>query len=172
MFYNMKKTFLTTVFLCLLAIASSAQTSLQVGSSVPGFSAPGLDGTQYDLNELRGSVVVLTFWSTKCAICQHEFPGLNQLVHNYDGKKVVFLALTMENESKVESFLKSNPVASQIVPNSFGVLLQYADRDKRGFINMGFPSYFVIDQQGILQHRSSGWDRLGLVSSTVDTLIR
>lgn len=168
----MKNVVLALVLASLFAVAGISQTSLQVGTSVPVFSASAMDGTQYDLNELRGSVVVLTFWSTKCYICQHEFPKLNQVVRGYDGKKVVFLSLTMENETKVESFLKSNQIAATVVPNSFGVLLQYADRDKRGYIDMGFPSYFVIDQQGVLQHRSSGWDRLGQISSTVDNLIR
>jgi peroxiredoxin len=168
----MKKIALTAFFISVFAFAAFSQTGLRVGSSVPAFSAPAMDGTQYDLNELRGSVVVLTFWSTKCYICQHEFPKMNQIVHSYDGKKVVFLSLTMENETKVEGFLRSNQIASTIVPNSFGVLLQYADRDKRGYLDMGFPSYFVIDQQGVLQHRSSGYDKTGLLSSTINNLIR
>lgn len=168
----MKKIALTVVLISIFVVTGISQTGLRVGSSVPVFSAPALDGTFYDLTELRGSVVVLTFWSTKCYICQQEFPKMNQVVRGYDGKKVVFLSLTMENEARVESFLKSNQIAAQVVPNSFGVLLQYADRDKRGHIDMGFPSYFVVDQQGILQHRSSGWDKLGQISSTVDNLIR
>lgn len=168
----MKKFVIVAVFTFLFTLAGYSQTGLRVGTSVPVFSAASIDGTQYDLNDLRGSVVVLTFWSTKCYICQQEFPKMNQVVRSYDGRKVVFLSLTMENETKVEGFLKSNKVAATIVPNSFSVLLQYADRDKRGYIDMGFPSYFVIDQQGVLQHRSSGWDKLGQLSSTVDNLIR
>ena len=97
---------------------------------------------------------------------------MNQVVRSYESKKVVFLSLTMENEAKVEGFLKSNKIASTIVPNSFGVLLQYADRDKRGYLDMGFPSYFVIDQQGVLKHRASGWDKTGQLSTTIDNLIR
>lgn len=168
----MKHTVLTLVLMSLFAVAAISQTGLQVGTSVPVFSASAMDGTQYDLNELRGSVVVLTFWSTKCYICQQEFPKMNQMVRSFDSKKVVFLSLTMENEAKVESFLKSNQVAATVVPNSFGVLLQYADRDRRGYIDMGFPSYFVIDQQGVLQHRSSGWDKTGQLSLTINNLIR
>lgn len=168
----MKKIALTITLVALFAVLGISQTGLRVGSSAPLFSASALDGTQLDMNELRGSVVVLTFWSTKCYICQQEFPKMNQLVRSYDGKKVIFLSLTMESEAKVESFLKSNQIAATVVPNSFGVLLQYADRDKRGYIDMGFPAYFVIDQQGILQHRSSGWDRTGLLSSNIDNLLR
>ena len=168
----MKKIAATIIFVSLFAFLGISQTGLRVGSSVPLFSASAMDGTQLDMNELRGSVVVLTFWSTKCYICQQEFPKMNQIVRSYDGQKVVFLSLTMENETKVESFLRSNQIAAQVVPNSFGVLLQYADRDKRGYIDMGFPSYFVIDQQGVLQHRASGWDKTGQLSSTINNLIQ
>jgi len=167
----MKKILVTALFSCLFVLAGFSQTSLKVGASVPPFSAAGLDGTQYDLNELRGSVVVLTFWSTRCYICQHEFPKMNQVVRSFDGRPVVFLSLTMENETKVESFLKSNQIAATVVPNSFGVLLQYADRDKRGYLDMGFPSYFVIDKQGVLQYRASGYDRTGPLSSAVGELV-
>ncbi len=168
----MKKIAATILSVSLFAVLGISQTGLRVGSSAPLFSAPAMDGTQLDMNELRGSVVVLTFWSTKCYICQQEFPKMNQVVRSYEGKKVVFLSLTMENETKVESFLRSNQIAAQVVPNSFGVLLQYADRDKRGYIDMGFPSYFVVDQQGVLQHRASGWDKTGQLSSTINNLIR
>jgi len=168
----MKKLVLTAIFISLLVISGYSQTALRVGTNAPVFTAASMDGTQLDMNELRGSVVVLTFWSTKCYICQQEFPKMNEVVRSYDGQKVVFLSLTMENETKVEGFLRSNKIASTIVPNSFGVLLQYADRDKRGYLDMGFPSYFVIDQQGILQHRSSGYDKTAQLSTTINNLIR
>lgn len=168
----MKKIAVTITFVAIFAVLGMSQTELRVGTTAPLFSAPALDGTQFDMNELRGSVVLLTFWSTKCYICQQEFPKMNQMVRSFDGRKVVFLSLTMENESKVESFLKTNQIAATVVPNSFGVLLQYADRDKRGHINMGFPSYFVIDQQGILQHRSSGWDKTRQLATNIDNLLR
>ena len=80
------------------SISAFSQTGLKTGAAAPAFSGTTLDGKTYDLNELRGSVVVITFWSTKCAICHEEIPKLNRFGGRYDPKKVVFLALTMENE--------------------------------------------------------------------------
>lgn len=151
------------LFLILLALASvlpsTAQTALKVGNAAPTFTASSLDGTYFDLAAMRGRIVVLTFWSTKCAICHSEIPKLNTFASRFDEKKVVFLAATMENQSKVEPYLKTNPFKFNILPDSFGVLLQYADRDKQGNIDMGFPSYFVIDQSGTVAFRSGGWDK-------------
>jgi peroxiredoxin len=140
-----------------LAAAAFAQQNLQVGQAAPDFSATTLDGQSVNLKDLQGKVVVLTFWSTKCEICHNEIPKMNQIVNRYRGKDVVFLALTMENAAKVQPYLQKNPFSYTILTNGFGVVLKYANMSKDGAINMGFPSYFVIDKNGQIDHRSEGW---------------
>ncbi|MEO6654668.1 MAG: TlpA disulfide reductase family protein [Pyrinomonadaceae bacterium] len=167
----MKKLLLFVFLTIILTLSTPAQTRLRVGSEAPIFAGTSMDGTPYDLNELRGSVVVVTFWSTKCEICHRELPKLNRFIERYDTNKVVFLALTMENEDKIAGYLKSNPFKFQILPNSFGVVLQYADRDKAGNIDMGFPSFFVIDQDGLVQYRSSGYDKTAPLDAAITKLM-
>ena len=154
-----------------ISISALAQTSVKVGSLAPGFSGTTIDGTAIDLAELRGSVVVMTFWSTRCAICQTEMPKLNRFAAGYDPKKVVFLALSMENEDKINGYLQRNPFKFQVMPNSFGVVLSYADRDKNGNIDMGFPSFFVIDQAGLVRYRSSGYDKTEPLDAAISKLL-
>ena len=154
-----------------LAVSASTQTRLAVGAPAPPFSGTSLDGTTVDLSELKGKVVIMTFWSTKCEICHVEFPKLNRVIKSFDGKNVVFLSLTMENDAKVEAYLKSNHLDTQVLPNSFGTLLQYADRDKSGNLDMGFPSYFVINDAGIIEYRSSGYDKTESLNATLTRLL-
>lgn len=167
----MNRLLVAIAFTILLSFHVFSQTGLRVGSLAPAFSGNAMDGTCTDLNELRGSVVVLTFWSTKCEICRHEFPKVNQIVESYAGKNVVFLSLTMENEAKVEEYLKKNRLASRVLPNSFGVVLQYADRTKDGNLDMGFPSFFVIDQAGLVRYHSSGFDKTSSLASAIGRLV-
>jgi len=155
----------------LLAFAAAAQQGLSNGSSAPQFSLAGYDGQTYDLNQLRGKVVLVTFWSTRCNICHSELPNMNKLAARYKGQDVIFLALTMENESKVAAYLRNNPFAFTIVPNSFGALLQFADRDRSGNIAMGFPAYFLIDQNGVVRAKSSGWDKTPQIDSQIGRLL-
>ncbi|MEP7076329.1 MAG: TlpA disulfide reductase family protein [Acidobacteriota bacterium] len=163
---------ISTFFLIIVfALAASAQQSLKEGTAAPEFSAPAMNGQVYDLNQLQGKVVVITFWSTKCEICHSEIPKLNQMAERYKGRDVVFLALTMENEAKVENYLRSTPFNFTIVPNSFGMVMQYADRDKAGNINMGFPAYFLVDQSGSIQVKASGWDKTSAIDSRISSLL-
>ena len=159
--------FLTVAF----ALSELSQTRLSVGAAAPLFTSTALDGTSYNLNELRGSVVVLTFWSTKCVICRSELPKLNRLVKGFEGKNVVFLALTMENEGWVAAYVKNNPLEAHVLPNSLGTVLQYADRDRSGNLDMGFPSFFVINSSGKIEYRSSGYDKTESLNATISRLV-
>ena len=162
--------FCFTLVVC-AAITAVSQNNLKIGSIAPQFSSTAIDGKTYDLAAMRGQVVVITFWSTRCIICQSELPKLDRMMSRYDGRRVQFLALTSEDESRVRYYLSLNRVASTILPNSFGTLLQYADRDPGGNVNIAYPAFFVVDQEGKIQYRNSGYDKTGALSSTVDRLL-
>ena len=135
------------------------------------FTAADLRGQTVDLNQLKGKVVVMTFWSTKCAICASEIPKLNQMVEAYRGKDVVFLGVTHDNPEKVESYLKAKPFNFEIIPNGFGILLKFADRDSAGNLNMGFPSHFVINQSGEIELKTNGFDKTGMLAKQINRLL-
>lgn len=164
---------ITSIFFLtiILAISAFAQQKLTVGSSAPDFAAQSIDGKQFNLSELRGRVVVLTFWSTRCPICQSEIPKLNRVAERYKDEDVVFLAATIENEVKVETFLRKNPFNFSILPNSFAIVLKYADTDRGGNINMGFPSYFLINKSGTIQLRADGWDKTANLDLQISRLL-
>jgi len=155
----------------MLAAAAMAQQNLQIGQAAPDFAAQSMDGKPINLSQLQGKVVVLTFWSTKCAICHSEIPKLNQVVERYRDKDVVFLALTMESEAKVQPYLQKNPFNYTILTNGFGVVLKYANMSKDGSINMGFPSYFLINKQGAIQLRAEGWDKSQNLDAQISKLL-
>ncbi|HUR98577.1 MAG TPA: TlpA disulfide reductase family protein [Pyrinomonadaceae bacterium] len=163
-----------TLLLCLLLLVTSAafsQQALRTGESAPEFSGQSLDGKMYDLEQLHGKVVVLTFWSTRCQICHSEIPNLNRVAERYRDKDVVFLAVTMDNEAKISPYIKRNPFNFNILPNSFGVMLKYADKDRSGNINMGFPAHFLINRRGLIALRTDGWDKAANLDSQISRLL-
>jgi peroxiredoxin len=167
----MFKASFTLVLILLVSSLAIGQQALKPGEVAPEFSGASLDGTQYDLQQLQGKVVVLTFWSTRCEICHSEIPNLNRVADRYRGKDVVFLAVTMDNEAKVSPYLKKNPFNFTILPNSFGVMLKYADKDRAGNINMGFPAHFLITRKGTIALRTDGWDKAANLDQQISKLL-
>ena len=161
----------TLLLTFVLAASALAQQDLQIGQAAPDFAATTMDGRPVSLKELQGKVVVLTFWSTRCEICHNEIPKMNQIVERYRGKDVVFLALTMENSAKVQPYLQKNPFSYTILTNGFGVVLKYANMSKDGAIKMGFPSYYVINKNGQIDHRAEGWDKTPVLDAKISRLL-
>ena len=157
------------VFFLLFGLSSISQA--QRAQRAADFSAVSIKGEKVELVSLRGKVVLLTFWSSRCPICQSEIPKLNRLASSYRASNVVFLAATPENEDIVLSYLRQQPFDFQILPDSFGLMLKYAERDSEGRVNIAYPAYYVIDRSGYVQLRDSGWDKAGRLSSAIERLL-
>lgn len=160
--------------LCLLVVfAFSAIAFGQKNKTIAeNFSVSSMNGETVELSALKGKVVILTFWSTRCAICHTEIPKLNRLSETYKDKNVVFLGLTTENQAKVENYLKKTRFNFNILPDSFGVVLKYADKDRQGNIMMGFPAHFLINQNGEIEFKTSGFDKTEQLNSGISRLLQ
>jgi len=164
--------FVIVVFLAvLLSFSAFAQAGKKAKPMAETFTATSLDGNKFDLAELKGKVVLVTFWSTKCPICAAEIPKLNELAKTYKDKDVVLLGLTTENEKGVKTHLKKKPFDFNIVPNSFGILLQFADKDKDGNVTMGYPAHFLINQKGEIELKASGFDKTKMLVARINQLL-
>ena len=161
----------TALLVAIFTVGAYSQVRLGIGAPAPQFSGSAVGGTFYDLSELKGKVVVLAFWSTRCEICHSEFPKYNKLIRTFDGKNVVFLSPTGQSEAAVQAYLQKTPLNSVVLPERFDMVLQYADRDKAGNIDMGFPDYFVIGPAGNIEYRASGWDKVPSVGNAINKLL-
>ena len=136
------------------------------------FTATSLKGESFELTNLKGKVVVVTFWSTRCAICVAEIPRLNELAESYKNKDVVFLGLAMQKEKALENFLRKNPFNFHILPDAFDVVFKFAEKDRQGRISMGFPTHFLINQKGEIELKTSGFDKTVTLDKTIKSLLR
>lgn len=167
----MKHLLLTSAILLILTLGVSAQTELRVGSQAPQFSVTALDGQRYNLDQMHGQVIVLTFWTVRCLICQNELPKVNQLIRGYQGKDVTFLAVTPDDDVRVRQYLEFSPQEAHVITNGFGTLIAYADKDKDGRLNFGYPAFYIIDKDGRIAYKGSGWDRTSQLTSALTGLI-
>lgn len=165
------RTIIGLFLILMISVAAFGQQSKAKKPSAENFTATSLDGTTFDLAALKGKVVLMSFWSTKCSICHSEIPKLNQMAQTYKNKNVVFLGLTMENPNKVEAYLKKRSFDFVILPNSFGVVLKYADKDNDGSVSMGFPAHFLINQNGEIELKTNGFDKTAMLDSRINQLL-
>jgi thiol-disulfide isomerase/thioredoxin len=131
----------------------------QAGARAPGFSVRALDGRGFDLDAMRGKVVVLNFWFIGCAPCRAEIPELNRLVKEYGDKEVVFIAITSDGEAELRAFLKDVAFNFHVIPDGGEAMGRYG--------LAGFPRHVVIDRGGLVR-----WSKTGVLSDTAGAGLR
>jgi peroxiredoxin len=119
-----------------------------IGKPAPAFEIVDIKGKKWSSEKLKGKIVVLNFWFIECQPCIREMPDLNMLQKKYKRKKVVFLALGVNDKTSMIAFLKDHKFTYNIVPGSNTI--------SKAFGVDGFPTNIVIDKNGIIQYRSSG----------------
>ena len=127
----------------------------QEGAAAPAFSVTTLDGKAINSEDLKGKVVVLSFWFIGCPACMAMEPKLNAFKAKFAGQEdVVFLAMTADPASNVKKYLSKEKfdyihaadAKTAMTPFVFGV----------------YPKNIVIDRSGkIVYWRSSinAWDK-------------
>ncbi len=115
-----------------------------VGRQAPSFRLGDLAGTEHDLNDYRGRVVVVNFWASWCPPCREEWPELEAFVRQADSTEVVVLAVNVEEpDAIVADFVgEASP------------LLVLLDRD--GAVSdlyrvTALPTTFLLDAEGIVR---------------------
>lgn len=76
------------------------------GSKINDLMLTTIDGNVYDLKSLKGKVVVLNFWFTKCKPCIEEIEALNELKIKFKDTPVVFFAVTWNKKAEIITFLE------------------------------------------------------------------
>jgi len=131
----------------------------------PDFSVTTSDGEYVTLDDLRGKVVLLDFWATWCPPCVASVPALRNLHKKYKNEpSFVMIAISSDREAEPwRAFTAKNQM----------VWPQYRDRDfkvQRAFDVHAFPTYVLIDHEGITRFRSSGFGSAG--TAAIEEAIR
>lgn len=125
----------------------------------PDFSFTSLSGEKVSLDDLRGKVVLLDFWATWCGPCVDSVPDLRNLHKKYaKDPSFTLIGVSADRDDRVwREFTVDNKM----------VWTQYRDKDRsilRAFDIRSFPTYVIIDHEGIVRYRS------GMSSSHASTL--
>ncbi|MCB8980408.1 MAG: redoxin domain-containing protein [Ardenticatenaceae bacterium] len=122
----------------------------QKGGTVTDFSLGSLDGSQIALADYEGEVIIMNFWATWCPPCRAEMPGINRFYEAHQDEGLVVLAINaQEDAATVRPFIEQSGF-------SFPVLLDLQGRVADQYSTRSFPTTFIIDRNGVIQHVQTG----------------
>lgn len=65
------------------------------------FALADVNGEQVALSDLRGKIVVLSFWTTWCPPCRAEMPSMEKLYQEFKDKNFALVAVSLQETAEV-----------------------------------------------------------------------
>ena len=124
----------------------------------PEFSGTTLDGEYLASKELLGNVVLIDFWGTWCPPCVEATPVLKEIYREFTNEKNKFVMIGISSDGpadaqKLRDFVTEHKMAwKEIHDTSRKILAAFELRS--------YPTYVVIDAEGIIRERLTGWNRV------------
>lgn len=116
----------------------------QIGFQAPDFILSDLEGDSYQLNNLKGTAVVINVWASWCTPCKAEMPAIQNIYEQYADENIIILGINdtrQDSVSEVLDFARKNDL-------TFPILLDYEGMVSRDYQVQALPTTFFISPQG------------------------
>ncbi len=134
---------LAAFFLGTLLLAGCAEEGLSAGAIAPDFEVDSLaiNGKPKTLSGLKGKVVIVDFWATWCGPCRQSFPHMQEMYEKYKDKGLEIVAISDEDESKINEFIRNNNYRFGFYRDSFRTAYN-------AYKVSALPTTFVVNRDG------------------------
>ena len=128
----------------------------------PVFSFTTRSGEFVESDDLLGKTVLLDFWGTWCPPCRAATPGLVQMYKRLQGQPFEMYGISSDPAADKQKWMDYIDQNKMLWPQQ----IDLGRPVHRAFQIESFPTYIVIDAEGIIRYRGVGFSE----SSTIATL--
>lgn len=134
-----------------------ASVSVQ-GQTLPRLVGRTMEPATVDLEQLRGKVVMLFFWSTDCPVCLDKLPELRRNLAGWRGKDFVVIAVS-QDRSMADLKAYEQALARMVPPDPQLKVVWRRDsahRDSFGDLPERLPTTVLVDRRGAVVKQVQG----------------
>lgn len=146
------------------------ECSHNIGDHPCNFNLPDHNGSEVELYDYYGKVIVLDFSAMWCGVCINIAAEGDNLINKFGEENVIWLTVLIENENRYsptqEDLQRWVEMANINAPvlGSDRTMIDYSA--KTGYPITSWPTLVVIDKEMVIKHTLDGWN-----SNAIDTWV-
>lgn len=112
-------------------------------------AGPTLEGTEFNIESLKGKVVLVDFWATWCGPCVAEMPNVQKVYEKLHDKGFEVVGISLDNdESELRDFVKEKDIPWTQIFFKEGAGQGWSNPLAKKYDVQGIPATYVLDRDG------------------------
>ena len=145
------KMLLTKSLLASFFFIATSASALELGQVAPDFTLKSMAGTNLNLTEQRGKIIVINFWASWCGPCRKEMPVLQKFYEKYQDLGVSVWGVNVEQENQAgRDFLADLNL-------TFPILFDETNTISASYQVEAMPTTIIIDRDGVVRYAFQGY---------------
>jgi cytochrome c biogenesis protein CcmG, thiol:disulfide interchange protein DsbE len=130
----------------------STRSGSTAARPAPALHGKTIDGERFELDALRGQVVLVNVWATWCAPCREELPELRALQLSLADRGFTVVGVSVDRAGALVQVRQM--VDSFSLP--YPIVFDPESRAIAGWEVRGYPTSFLVDRNGTIRWRRDG----------------
>ena len=132
-----------TIWIVALFLSFSVKADIKIGETPPSYLGNNRSGEEVQLSDMKGKVVVATFWATWCPPCMKEMQTLEGIQRQVGKDQLEIVAINFKEDNRTYRKIKKALKNLEITMT----------HDKKGKISKKYgvksvPHMFIVNRQG------------------------
>ncbi len=172
MFKTLKRIALATAILTAAGLSSATHAAAVPPTPAPAFTGieKWLNSEPLTLEQLRGKVVLVDFWTYTCINCIHTLPYVKRWHEAYKDKGLVVVGV----HTPEFPFERLTPNVQQAIER-YGITYPVAQDNRyatwKTYNNIYWPAFYLVDKQGRIVYTHFGEGRYQETEAAIQKLL-
>lgn len=140
------------------------------GRQFPDLSLTNVDGTKFDMGQMKGKIVVLDFWASWCGPCRMYIPKMKEYHKKFKDKGVEFVSVSVDEDLdrwRLAMEAENMPWKQVLAAGAFKA--GQGIQEKLNIYNI--PYVIVLDKDGKIEVSLDAYQK-GSLESELDKLVK
>ncbi len=128
-------------------------------------------GSGYSINDFKGKVILLDFWTYTCVYCLRTLPTMDKIKKKYGEKGLIIISI---HSSEYEFAKNVNNIKKAISTLSISEYVTGFDTKNKTWEEYGnsyWPKHVLIDKEGFVRYEHPGYSTLNEFEEAISDLL-
>lgn len=134
--------------------------------AAPYFELSSVDGNVVSIDDYKGKVILLNFWTSWSEPCRNAIPDFVELKREYGSRpfEIIGISLDTDTKDKVPEVVEKSDINYPVVYGSMDIARNYGNIQS-------IPTTFVIDKEGRIYSSYTGVTKLQIFRNDINKLL-